>query len=331
MIVDVHAHFMPRALVELLRARTQSPCIDRLPDGAEIRVLPAGNTLPFSDDHADIQRRLGFMDENRIDRQILSMGLLYGIHALPAEDARPMTRAFNDGLGALCAAHGDRFKGIAMLPMDDATAALEEFRRALSELGLIGAILPANGLADRAAAERLRPLFDLAEAEAAHLFIHPGVMPEQLAELRARGRTGGDDPTRPARMALRVQHALAQATVTLCMTDYLTPYSRLSVQIANIGGTLPAVIERMDHAARVRTPDLPLPSAGLGRVYVDTASMGPAAIEAAVASFGAERVLFGTDCPIFRTDWTLDAVRATGIGDIARNKILGANAEALFG
>jgi len=115
------------------------------------------------------------------------------------------------------------------------------------------------------------------------------------------------------------------------MTDFLAPYSRLTVQIANIGGTLPAVIERMDHAARVRTPDRPLPSAGLGRVFVDTASMGPAAIEAAAAAFGPDRVLFGTDCPIFRTDWTLEAVRAARLDDAARAKILGGNAETLVG
>jgi len=59
--------------------------------------------------------------------------------------------------------------------------------------------------------------------------------------------------------------------------------------------------------------------------------MGPAAIEAAVACFGAGRVLFGTDCPIFRTDWTLDAVRAARLDTAALNDVLGENAERLFG
>jgi len=330
-IIDVHAHFLPPLLVEQLRQRSEAPSIDRLPDGGEIRRMPAGYSLPFGDEFADIGRRIAFMDEHGIDRQILSMGLLYGIHAVPAGEALPMTRAFNDGIAAACAAHPDRLRGIAMLPMADDAAALAELRRAAGELGLAGAILPANGLADAAAAERLRPLFDFAEAEALHLFVHPGVMPEQLAAVRESGRRGTDDPTRAARISLGVQHALAQASVTLCMTDFLAPYSRLTVQIANIGGTLPAVIERMDHTQRLRAPDRPLPSAGLGRVYVDTASMGAAAIEAAVACFGADRVLFGTDCPVYRTDWTLEAVRTARIGEAARDGILGANAEKLFG
>jgi predicted TIM-barrel fold metal-dependent hydrolase len=90
------------------------------------------------------------------------------------------------------------------------------------------------------------------------------------------------------------------------------------------------VIERMDHAAKLRTPDDPLPSSCARRIYVDCASLGPNAIEAAVAVYGADHVLLGTDCPIFRTDWTLEAIHAARLGHKDRERILSGNAEVLL-
>ena len=90
------------------------------------------------------------------------------------------------------------------------------------------------------------------------------------------------------------------------------------------------VIERMDHAAKLRTPDDPLPSSRARRVYVDCASLGSRAIEAAVAVYGADRVVFGTDCPIFRTDWTLGAVQNSRLTPGERDMILHKNAQTLL-
>jgi predicted TIM-barrel fold metal-dependent hydrolase len=328
MIIDAHAHFMPPGLVDLLRGRTEAPCIEAAPDGGERRILPAGNTLTHRD--ADLETRIAFLDAHGIDRQVLSMGLLSGIHALDAAEALPMTQGFNDDIGAICQKHPDRFSGIALLPMADIKAAVTEYQRARGDLGLHGMILPANGLANRQAADHLRPLFDAAARDKGHIFIHPGIMPEELARVRAKGLQARNDPAYPARMALNVQHGLGQAAATLCYSDFLDDWPDLTIQIANLGGTLPAVIERMDHASKIRTPDNPIPSTRLNRIYVDTASLGPRAIEAAVEAFGAKRVLFGTDCPIFRTDWSMDAVRDARLSATDRDKIMGSNAAAIF-
>jgi len=101
---------------------------------------------------------------------------------------------------------------------------------------------------------------------------------------------------------------------------------------ADLGGTLPLVIGRMGHAARLRAPEQPLPSARArgGRIHVDCASLGPQALELAVAAFGADKIVIGTDCPIFRADWTLEAVRKARISDEDRRAILRENAKKLL-
>ena len=132
------------------------------------------------------------------------------------------------------------------------------------------------------------------------------------------------------RQALDVQAKVASAMVTLLFTDFLAPYPDVPVQVANLGGTLPMVIERMDHAARLRTPDAPPPSSLARRVYVDCASLGPRAIETAVALYGVDRVVLGTDCPIFRTDWSLEAIGNARLTPAERASILHDNAERLL-
>ena len=80
------------------------------------------------------------------------------------------------------------------------------------------------------------------------------------------------------------------------------------MQVANLGGTLPFVLERMDHIDRIRHAEDPPASARLRRVFVDTASFGPRAIRATVEALGADRVLFGTDHPIFDTRFCLEGL-----------------------
>lgn len=330
MTIDMHVHYFPSALVEALRRRETAPCIRVTAEGEERRLLPAGNTLPYrAAEDTDMDARLIFMDEMGVERQVLSLGLLFDVHCLPVEEAAPLARIFNDDLAGLCRNHPDRFSGIALLPLADIDAAVAELNRARSELGLIGAILPANAFNDLAQAENLCPIFETAQKCGGHIFVHPGLRPDQFPPPNAEGNPRfGDNAL--ARLALQVQANLASAVITLLFTDFLDSYRDVTVQVANLGGTLPMVIERMDHAAKLRSPDDPLPSSRMGRVFVDCASLGPRAIEAAVAAYGADRIVLGTDCPIFRTDWTLEAIRATRLGHEEQEMILSRNARVLL-
>ena len=51
------------------------------------------------------------------------------------------------------------------------------------------------------------------------------------------------------RLALTVQHNVGHCAVTLLFSDFLTNYPDVSIHVANLGGTLPMVIERMDNVS----------------------------------------------------------------------------------
>ena len=107
-------------------------------------------------------------------------------------------------------------------------------------------------------------------------------------------------------------------------------YPDVSLHVANLGGTLPMVVERMDQVTLTRTPGDPAPSSFLRRIHVDCSSLGPRAIEIAAAFYGADKILFGTDCPIFMTDWSLDAVANTRLSDADKHAIREGNAARLL-
>lgn len=330
MTIDMHAHFVPAQMADALRKRREAPWIEAIPDGAERIHLPIG-ALAFGDDYSEMAARLGFMDARGVDRQLLSFPGLFGLDSRPADEAAPLLSLFNDEVAAVSRAHPDRFTGLAALPFADMDRAVAELRRGCTELGLAGAILPNNAFLNIAEAEKLRPLFEIGNELGVHFFIHPGRRPDQVPA------PGSDAPASPfadlafARQALDVQASVAHATATLLFSDFLDDYSNVTVHMANLGGTLPMVIERMEHVAETRGIEGDRPMSRTKRLHVDCSSLGARALELAVSIFGADRIVMGTDCPIFSTDWTLAAIRDARIDDADRQAILHENAARLLG
>lgn len=322
MAIDLHAHYVPPALAARLRERAAAPRIEATGSGERL-VMPVG-TLAFSPSFVDPALRIVSMAETGIARQLLSLPGLFGIDSLPARESAPLLRLFNDDCAALCRRFPQRFAGLAALPLADMPAAVAELRRARTDLGLLGAILPIDAFVSLREAQKMQPLFDAGNALGAHFFIHPG------------RRAGAGAPPPPAsdndmaRRALTVQAEVGEAMVTLLLSDFLEPYRNVRVQVANLGGTFAATVERMDHMVLQRTPGAALPSSRARRVWVDCASLGPRAIEQAVAVYGADRVLLGTDCPIFDTAHTLAGIREARLSEAERELVLTANAAALL-
>ena len=57
-----------------------------------------------------------------------------------------LSRAYNDYLYDRFLSQESRLKGIAVLPLQDVDAAVVELRRAVKDYGMVGGLLPADGL-----------------------------------------------------------------------------------------------------------------------------------------------------------------------------------------
>src|SRR5262249_7161772 len=84
--------------------------------------------------------RLKSMDQTGITVQVLSNSGP-GPDLLPGADGVALARELNDHLAAAIARHPDRFAGFASLPLQSPDAAAVELKRAVKELGFVGAMV----------------------------------------------------------------------------------------------------------------------------------------------------------------------------------------------
>ena len=328
MMIDMHAHWRPAEVADALRAREREPRIARNADGAEVLKSRMGDE-PLATAFDDVDFHIQRMDRQDVSVSVLSLlGSFCWVEAQPLEISGPLCRRINDRLSAICQDHPGRFAAFAALPLTDMTAAAAELERALGLPGMMGAQIPGNLFLTAADAEAARPLLEVANRHKAVLFVHHGPRPGDAFPKIG----GGTDNARRRNGTLDMQASLSSVMVTLCLTDVMAAYPDASVVVHNLGGNIPYEIERMDHRSLLDTPEEELPSARVRRakVYVDCNSFGPRAIEAAVALYGAERIVCGTDGSAFGVDWTRKALEEARISAEDREQIMFGNAAAMI-
>ena len=328
MTIDMHAHWKPAALIDALRQRKSEPRIVTNADGVEVFKTRRGEQT-LEEAFNTVEDRLAEMDRFGITTGVLSLLGSFGwIERLPVEESLELTHLVNDGASEICRTHEGRFAAFASLPEADIDVAAQEFDRAMSLPGIIGAQVPGNAFLTYRDAEAMRPILEVANRHKAVVFVHFGPRP---GDTWPRVPNDADNARRRIG-TLDMQASLSSNMVTLCLTDFLDPYPDAMIQIHNLGGNIPYEVERMDHRCLLDTPDEELPSARFKRskVYVDCNSFGPRAIEASVRAYGAERIVFGTDGTAFGCDWSIKAVKDADIDDDARQKILHRNAAGML-
>ena len=327
-MIDMHAHWRPVEFTDALRARTTEPRVVRNGDGVEVLKTRMGEE-PLAKAFDQVDFHLARMDRQGVSTSALSLlGSFCWIETQPLDVSLPLCRLFNDSVSKLCQEHPGRFVGYAALPLVDMSAAAAEFERALALPSMIGTQVPGNAFLTRKDAEAMRPLLEVANRHRAVVFIHHGPRPGD-----AYPKVAGDvDNARRRNGTLDMQASLSSVMVTLCLTDYLAPYPDAKIHVHNLGGNIPYEVERMDHRSLLDTPKEELPSARIrrSRVYVDCNSFGPRAIEAAVALYGADRIVCGTDGTEFGCEWTTKALAEAHISEDAREQILHDNAAAML-
>lgn len=325
MAIDLHAHWIPTGLADVLRTRKTAPMIERRADGKEWLVAKIQN--PLEENFDELSERLAEMDRNGITHGVLSLTTVWGVEALPLAESLPLCRAFNDAASEICVAYPDRFSAFAAVPNANVHAAVEEFERAMALPGMVGALLPGDAFLSQKRGEKFRPLLEAANRHHAILLVHYGEVANDDV-----GKVDTSDNGLARVGTLDMQAKLSSNMVTFCMTDFLAPFPNVTMLSHNLGGNIAYEIERMDHRALIARPNDEVPSAKFRRmrVFVDCNSFGSRGIERAVDVYGADKIVVGTDGTDFGMKWTVDAIRDARISEDEKNAILYGNAEKLL-
>lgn len=167
--------------------------------------------------------------------------------------------------------------GIAMLPMNNISAAVQIIENIPHNSDLIGAQLFTRALGQSIADEQFQPIFAAASENKVPLLLHPVF----------------DNRKPDNNIVFSWEYEISQAMMQIVQAGIFTKFPSLKVIVHHAGGMIPFFAERINHILP------PEQSQAFRRFYVDTALLGNSkAIELAVSYFGADHVLFGTDAPL---------------------------------
>ena len=312
--LDVHAHVIPlrRGDTGELRGIAWSP---------RERLVVDGTELPKAELY-EPAALIAWMDAHRVTVAWVSVPPTMYRTPLPEPDADRWSRAINAGLARVAASFPARLSPLLHLPMQHPPVAAAIARDAIAA-GHRRFAMPA-GDAERGrmlSHEDYAPLWGELERGRAFLFLHPGRSCDpRLEALSLSNLLGG-----PTETAIAAAH--------LAMSGVLERHPSIRFCLAHGGGTTAAVAGRL---ARGQDTGRPGAYAGgekvrhaLRRFHVDCITHDPAVLDLIAATFGADRVLFGSDWP-FDMGLCDPHRQLAHVDDELRVRIFADNAEALL-
>jgi aminocarboxymuconate-semialdehyde decarboxylase len=195
-IVDFHNHYYPPEYVDALGTAESAVKVTYDDEGNPCVHYPGDYNI-LVPGHRDIAYRQQVLDEHGVDTQVLSF-TTPGVHVEAPEVAVRLARQINDAFANVVRQRRGRFTALATLPLNDPAASVVELERAMTDLGLPGAMVFSNVNHVALADERFAALWKKADDLGAVIYIH------QTDPVAATARaTSSDDVTSPVRpMAL---------------------------------------------------------------------------------------------------------------------------------
>jgi 6-methylsalicylate decarboxylase len=311
MRIDVHAHYWTDDYLDLLVGLGKT-------DAGAARGLGAGGG-------AELEARLRLMDRAGVETQVLSTcpQSPYGGDAAKAAGA---ARFVNDQYAGLAELHRDRFRAFASLPLPHIEESIGELRRALGELGMAGVAMNTSVLGHALVEPGFAPVFAELNGRGAVLYLHPA------GNSACSPLIGGYHLTwivgAPVEDAISIMQLITHGVPAR--------YPNIKIINSHLGGALPMLLQRADDQYRWEAPDTPeAPSVAARRMWYDTVGHGHVpALRCAIDSFGADRLVLGTDFPYENGDVfvrAIDYINDPQIDPTAARAILDQNASALLG
>jgi aminocarboxymuconate-semialdehyde decarboxylase len=322
MIIDFHNHYYPPEYLDVVK---KGPARVRLDYDAEgnPRLHYPGDYNILVPGHRDLDYREKVLDDHGVDLQVISF-TTPGVHFEDPALAVRMATAVNDAY-AKEIRRRRHYTALATLPLNDPVASVRELERALTDLGLPGAMVFSNVNSRPLADAAYEPLWKKANELDAVIYIHPA-HPSSVQ--------GMEDYWLVALVGFLFDTTLAMSH--LIFAGVLERYPNISWALCHMGGALPYLAERLDRGyeafADCRKNITERPTEYLKRCYYDTVNFNPDAIELAIKFAGADHILAGSDYPhqIGSIAKMLDAIGKVDASAEEKQMILGGNAASLL-
>jgi aminocarboxymuconate-semialdehyde decarboxylase len=323
MLIDVHNHYYPPAYLDALQAGDSTVELTIDAEGNPCLHYPGDFNVAVRG-HRDIDFRQKELEREGVDTQIITF-TTPGTHVEPPERAVRFARLVNDAFATVVRERSPRFASLATLPLCDPAASVAELTRAMTTLGMPGAMVFSNVNGVALADARYEPLWAEANRLNAIIHIHPTdpVGVEAMTDYWLMPLVG-----------FLMDTTLAAAK--LVFSGVPERYPNIKWVLSHLGGAIPYLCERLDRGweafADCRADIKRRPSEYLRNFYYDTVNFDPMAVRLAVDFAGADHVLAASDYPhqIGSIPKMKSSLAALTVSDAERKKILGENARAMY-
>ncbi|MDE2229471.1 MAG: amidohydrolase [Alphaproteobacteria bacterium] len=322
MIVDTHAHFVPGALLEALKAeRRLFPSIAVTGEGG-VKLAFAGGapTRPVSPKLVDFGLRQDWLAKQKIDCQLAGGWLDMFGYELPPEEGADWCRFVNEHM-LKAAATLPALRPLACVPLQRGMLAARVLEEALGH-GFKGIMIGTQpkGMGGTLDDPDLNPFWETASAKQAAVFVHPMFV-------------CGDDRLDAYDMVNAIGR-LADTSIAmtrLLYSGHLQKYPGVKLVISHGGGALPYALGRLRRNNAIHPNQYADAVDGFRRLYFDTVLFDPRALRFLCDLAGTDKVVLGSDHPFpIGDDDPTKIVAQTALSDAEQRQILGETAKALF-
>ena len=287
-IIGLEEHFVTEDVVAAWRAldpRWQD-VVHAQANGGEIGV----RLLDLAD------QRIAAMDETGIDVQVLSL-TAPGVQSQEPGEAVALQTASNDLLADTVRSRPDRFQGFATLATPDPAAAAQELKRAVTKLGLNGAMLFGRTRERNLDHPDNWPIFDTAAALRAPLYIHPQ-SPVPAVRDAIYGGLGESVDDAFATFGLGWHYETGVQILRMVLAGVFDRFPDLQLITGHWGEVVLFYLDRIDNLAG--PAKLKQPVSDYFRQHVSVTPSGlwsQRYLRWALEMLGPERILFSSDYP----------------------------------
>ncbi|MBT5030759.1 MAG: amidohydrolase [Proteobacteria bacterium] len=314
--IDVHGHYYPVEYLDMLDeyggGGTGTAIARKAP-------LPGGGGSP-----EELEARFEMMDNTGVEMMLLSAA-----PQLPyfenEEHGITAARYINDAYADMVEQHPDRFAAYAVTPLPHVDASLEEMTRALDTLGMVGVTMGTSVMCKSVTDPAFDPFWEEMNRRGSILFFHPEGVGACSAMVNAYNLTWPIGATIEDTML--TAHLIAQGIPSR--------YPNVRIIVPHLGGEISNLMSRLDNQFGMYMKEgMEMPSITAKRFWYDTVSHAHVpALRCACDSFGADRVVLGSDYPYEVGNMyqrCVDYVGDVGLTLSEVEGILDRNAQALF-
>ena len=297
--------------------------------------LRANNTVAYDRLYDRGPLRIEQMDAAGIDFQILSLfdpGVQDETDVALAID---FARRANDDLAETVRGNPHRFGGFATLATQHPAAAAAELERAVTELGLVGALINGHCQGRYLDDPAYEGLFGCAEEMGVPIYLHPTT--PHPAVMEAWFAPYVDDGLHLASWGFAAE--TGTHVLRLIYSGLFDKFPRLQMIIGHLGEMLPFAAYRADRyfglggdgGSKSRLQRLPSQYLRDNFHVTTSGNFCPSAFACTLEVMGADRVMFSVDYPMDDNQTGAQFMACYPMDDATRRKVGSENAVRLFG